>query len=82
VFFAKFMPISAAVSFDRFGMQYDPTAIVQDGKFNLELYKQYSPLFMPTTLAISYAVSFAAFAAVIVHTMREYNYAYPSASAL
>jgi hypothetical protein len=49
-------------------MPYDPTAIVTNGTFNVEKYHAYSPLYMSATLCMAYGVSFAAFAAVFVHT--------------
>ncbi|KAL0950706.1 hypothetical protein HGRIS_007482 [Hohenbuehelia grisea] len=67
--YSKFMPISAYVSFDRTGMPYDPSAIVSNGTFDAEMYRAYSPLYMSTTLAIAYGVAFAAFAALVVHTI-------------
>ena len=71
MFYSKYLPISAAMVFDNAGMPYEPTSVIQDGVFNLDLYKSYSPLFMPITFVLSYGVSFASFTAVVVHTYRE-----------
>jgi OPT family small oligopeptide transporter len=67
-FYAKYMPISGYSAFDNTGMPYDPTAILSNGTFDVEKYRAYSPVFIPTTLAVAYGVAFASFAAVIVHT--------------
>jgi hypothetical protein len=68
--YAKFMPISAYLSFDNMGLPYDPKAIFTDGAFDVEKYRAYSPLFLSMTQAISIGISFAAFASVIVHAIR------------
>ncbi|KAI0374504.1 OPT oligopeptide transporter [Pilatotrama ljubarskyi] len=75
VLFAKFMPISTSVAFDRTGMPYDITAVVDDnGFFDAEKYKAYSPLFMPTTLQLAYGTQFAMITAVVVHTFLWYRH--------
>lgn len=60
--------MSAPISFDNTGMPYDPSAVIQNGNFSIDMYKSYSPLFIPVTFAIAYGVAFASFTAVIVHT--------------
>ncbi|KAL5518599.1 hypothetical protein ACEPAH_282 [Sanghuangporus vaninii] len=72
-FYAKYLPMSSRSTFDNTGMTYDVTAVLQDGVFNEELYKAYSPLFMPITYVLSYAVTFASFTSVIVHTYLWYR---------
>ena len=74
VFFSKYLPMSAPISFDNTGMQYDPSAIIQDGTFSQELYEAYSPIFIPITFALEYGIAFASTTAVIVHTFREYHH--------
>ncbi|GBE78430.1 OPT oligopeptide transporter [Sparassis latifolia] len=71
--YAKYMPISAGVSYDNTGMTYVVDAILTNGVFDLEKYKAYSPLYMPTTLSLAYGVQFAAFTAVIVHVLLWYR---------
>ena len=54
VWFSQFMPISSRNSFDNTGQSYDVTRILNDDStINLEKYRQYSPLFLSTTFAIS-----------------------------
>ncbi|KAI5124408.1 hypothetical protein M0805_008292 [Coniferiporia weirii] len=73
VFYSKYLPMSAASTFDNTGAIYDASAIIQDGTFNLDLYKAYSPLYIPITFAVSYGVTFASFTSVIVHTYLWYR---------
>ncbi|KAL0578485.1 hypothetical protein V5O48_003534, partial [Marasmius crinis-equi] len=63
-----FMPISSSGSFDNTGFPYNVSAIITDGKFDVEKYRQYSPLFIPATLIFAYALAFGSMTAVIVHT--------------
>ncbi len=73
-FNSAFLPISAYYSYDNTGAPYDASAVVTDGKFDLEKYRSYSPLFISSTLAIEYGLAFAAFPALIVHTLRRSCY--------
>lgn len=58
--YAKYMPISSTHSFDNTGVSYNVSRIISDGSnFDEEKYKAYSPLFLSTTFAISYGLSFA-----------------------
>jgi hypothetical protein len=55
MFYAKYLPIFAYISFDNADNRYNPSAIVTDGKSDLSKYDQYSPLFVSSTLAMAYA---------------------------
>ncbi|KIM81497.1 hypothetical protein PILCRDRAFT_71915 [Piloderma croceum F 1598] len=67
---AKYMPISSRTSYDNRGAAYNVTAIVNsDLSLNLAAYKAYSPLFLSTTFAISYGLSFASIAATLTHAV-------------
>ncbi|KAK0474626.1 OPT oligopeptide transporter protein-domain-containing protein [Armillaria novae-zelandiae] len=56
---SKNMPISSRGSYDHFGATYDVNKIVNpDTTFNEAAYKEYTPLFISTTFAISYGLSF------------------------
>lgn len=62
------MPISTSISYDNTGQKYNFTRILNDQfEFDLAKYKNYSPLFLGTTFALSYGLSFAAITSVIVH---------------
>ncbi|KAH9475266.1 Sexual differentiation process protein isp4 [Psilocybe cubensis] len=65
---SKYMPISSRGSFDNTGSTYNVTRITNpDTTFNQEEYDAYSPLFISTTFAISYGLSFASITATLTH---------------
>ncbi|CDK24229.1 unnamed protein product [Kuraishia capsulata CBS 1993] len=69
VWYGKYLPISDSSSWDRYQSTYNVSKIVNsDLSFNKEAYEAYSPLFLSTTFAISYGLSFASFTATVVHT--------------
>jgi len=64
----KYMPISSRGSFDNTGAAYNVSKIINpDSTFNQEAYESYSPLFISTTFAISYGLSFASITATLTH---------------
>ncbi|PFH50769.1 hypothetical protein AMATHDRAFT_3624 [Amanita thiersii Skay4041] len=68
-FNSAYFPVSAFTSWDNTGQPYDASKIIgTDGLFNQQAYSEYSPLFMSITLVLAYAVAFAAFSSVFVHT--------------
>jgi OPT family oligopeptide transporter len=70
VWSAKYMPISSRGSFDNTGSSYNVTRIINaDATFNQQEYEAYSPLFISTTFAISYGLSFASITATLTHAL-------------
>jgi OPT family oligopeptide transporter len=67
------LPISARSAFDNTGNLYDPHAIFTNGSFDVEKYRAYSPLFLTPTQALAYALGFASFTAIIVHSFRMFS---------
>ncbi|KAJ7738247.1 oligopeptide transporter [Mycena maculata] len=65
--YAKYMPISSGGSFDNTGGSYNVTKILTDDEFDRAKYAAYSPIFLSTTFAISYGLSFASITATITH---------------
>jgi hypothetical protein len=64
------MPISSRTSYDRYGMEYDVSKILSaENTLDLEKYESYSPLFLSTTFALSYGLSFASITATIMHAI-------------
>ncbi|KAJ7078444.1 hypothetical protein B0H15DRAFT_860491 [Mycena belliarum] len=62
------MPISSVGSFDNRGRTYNVSRILTEDKvFDEAKYKAYSPIFLSTTFAISYGLSFASITATITH---------------
>nr|AGA20372.1 oligopeptide transporter 1 [Phanerodontia chrysosporium] len=72
--YAKYMPISSTASFDNTGARYDVTRILSNGtQFDQAKYEAYSPLFLSTTFALAYGLSFASITATITHTFLYYR---------
>ncbi|EIW77489.1 OPT oligopeptide transporter [Coniophora puteana RWD-64-598 SS2] len=68
--YSKYLPISSRGSYDRFGNSYNVTAILNpDNTLNATAYEEYSPLFLSTTFALSYGLSFASITATITHAV-------------
>lgn len=64
------MPISTGGSFDNTGAKYNVSRILTaDSTFDLESYEAYSPLFLSTTFAVSYGLSFASITATLTHAL-------------
>ncbi|KAI0063249.1 small oligopeptide transporter [Artomyces pyxidatus] len=72
--FSSFMTISSRTSYDNTGAAYNVTRILNpDSTFNEEAYHAYSPLFLSTTFAMAYGLSFAAITATLVHCFLYYR---------
>ncbi|AGO10609.1 AaceriABR156Wp [[Ashbya] aceris (nom. inval.)] len=68
--YGKYVPVSKSSSMDRFQKSYNVTSIINERlSLDLDAYRSYSPLYLPTTFAISYGMSFAAVMATISHTI-------------
>ncbi|KAJ5664579.1 hypothetical protein N7507_005310 [Penicillium longicatenatum] len=68
IYYGKFLPMSDSDSYDNTGQVYNVTRILtSEYTFDLAKYENYSPLFLSTTFALCYGLSFAGLAAVIVH---------------
>ncbi|KAF8496641.1 OPT oligopeptide transporter [Hysterangium stoloniferum] len=62
------LPMSSRTSYDNLGKSYNVTAIInKDLSLNVAKYEAYSPLFLSTTFALSYGLSFASITATLVH---------------
>jgi hypothetical protein len=67
--YSDYLPMSDSNSYDNTGKQYDVRRILKpDFTLDLEQYKSYSPVFLSTTFALQYGLSFAATIALVVHT--------------
>ncbi|KAJ4268685.1 hypothetical protein NW762_002752 [Fusarium torreyae] len=67
--YAEYLPMSDSGTYDNTGARYNTTRILtKDFTLNEEEYKNYSPLFISTTFAISYGLSFAAISSLVVYT--------------
>ncbi|KIO27853.1 hypothetical protein M407DRAFT_22904 [Tulasnella calospora MUT 4182] len=74
VFYSQYLPMSSTGSYDNRGQEYNSRRVVQDGVFQPDLYKAYSPLYISITFALSYALSFGALTATFVHTWLWYRH--------
>lgn len=80
-FYGKYLPMSDSESYDNTQNLYNVSRILSsDYTLDLERYREYSPLFLSSTFAICYGLSFASIISVIVHTVlyhwREIKYRY------
>ena len=67
--YAEFLPMSDSSTYDNTGASYNVTRVLTPQfTLNETAYTNYSPLFISTTFAISYGLSFAAIASLIVYT--------------
>ena len=73
VFFSAYLPITGASAYDNTGSPYRASNIIQNGRFDPELYKAYSPPYIPITFVMAYAAAFASMTAIIVHTFCKFQ---------
>lgn len=68
--YANYLPISDSGAYDNTAKPYNVSTILDPNTYTFveEKYKEYSPIFLSTTFALTYGLSFATIAAVIVHT--------------
>ncbi|KAF2452145.1 OPT family small oligopeptide transporter [Karstenula rhodostoma CBS 690.94] len=68
--YGDYLPINTSTTFDNTQAAYNVTNILGPNfTFDLEKYKEYSPMFLAPTLALNYGLSFAALTASIVHAI-------------
>ncbi|KAL7940813.1 small oligopeptide transporter, OPT family [Trichoderma barbatum] len=69
VSYAKYIPMGTSSVYDNTGNVYNVSRVLNpDLTLNLDAYKAYSPLFLPTTYAVSFGVSFAMVVSVLINT--------------
>lgn len=67
--YADYLPISQNGITDNTGSTYNVTRILTpEHTVNPQAYEEYSPLFLSTSFALAYGVSFASIAAILSHT--------------
>ncbi|EJD46182.1 oligopeptide transporter [Auricularia subglabra TFB-10046 SS5] len=72
--YGAYLPVLSRGTFDNTGTPYDVSRVLTSDKtFNETAYSEYSPLFLSTSFALSYGLSFAAITSTIVHTMLYYR---------
>ncbi|ORY77000.1 OPT oligopeptide transporter protein-domain-containing protein [Protomyces lactucae-debilis] len=66
VWYGDYLPISESSTYDNTQMPFNATSLLTpDFQLDPVKYQNYSPLFLPTTFALAYGVSFAAIAATL-----------------
>ena len=61
-------------AFDNTGSPYNVSRVINDDvTFNIDAYKAYSPLFIPTPFAVTYGLSFATTASIFTHFFIYYR---------
>nr|QBZ39423.1 sexual differentiation process protein 1 [Thermochaetoides thermophila] len=67
--YSVYLPMSDSNTYDNTGKLYNVSRILSaDYTLDVEAYNNYSPLFLSTTFALSYGLSFAAISSLIVYT--------------
>jgi hypothetical protein len=68
------MPILSTAVFDNTGRPYNVSRILtKDFLFDWKSYEKYSPVYLPITYVLSYAVQFAALTSLVTHTICWYG---------
>ncbi|KAH7925661.1 small oligopeptide transporter [Leucogyrophana mollusca] len=66
--YSLYMPISSRLSYDNKQQSYNVSRILtKEYTFDAQAYRDYSPVFLSTTFAMSYGLSFASITATLVH---------------
>lgn len=66
--YSEYLPINTSQTYDNTQSSYNVSRILGDGfSFDLQKYKDYSPLFLSPAFALNYGLSFAALIAALVH---------------
>ncbi|GMM38051.1 oligopeptide transporter [Saccharomycopsis crataegensis] len=66
---AKYMPMISSSTFDNTQSKFNVSKVLNpDYTINLQKYKEYSPIFVPFSYLLSYALNFAAVVGIFVHT--------------
>ncbi|KAI0816343.1 OPT oligopeptide transporter protein-domain-containing protein [Xylaria sp. FL0064] len=72
--YSQFLPMSDASTYDNTGAIYNVSRVLTpELRLDEGAYRSYSPLFISTTFALSYGLSFAAITALVVHTFLHYS---------
>ena len=56
---SQYLPMLSRHAYDNTGQPYNVTRVLTNSQMDMEKYRNYSPLFLPTAFVMSYALSFA-----------------------
>lgn len=72
--YSKFLPISDSGTYDNTGAAYNVSQVVTPQlTLDVKAYEAYSPLFLSSTFAVSYGLSFATITSLVVYTYIYYR---------
>ncbi|EGO19602.1 hypothetical protein SERLADRAFT_453552 [Serpula lacrymans var. lacrymans S7.9] len=72
--YSLYMPISSRTSYDNTMSSYNVTRILTpNATLDMGAYKAYSPLYVSTTFAMSYGLSFASITAILIHAFLHFR---------
>ena len=72
--YSAFLPILSSSVFDNHGKPYDVSKILtSDFLFDKDAFEKYSPIYLPVSYFLSYAVQFAGLTALVTHTLCWYG---------
>lgn len=72
--YSNYLPMVDSTTYDNTGSRYNVSRIVTpELTLDIEAYESYSPLFISTTFALAYGLSFAAIATLVVYTYLEHG---------
>ncbi|KAI0321448.1 OPT oligopeptide transporter protein-domain-containing protein [Amylostereum chailletii] len=68
--YSNYTPMMSRLSYDNTGAEYVVSRVLtEQATLDLEKYRAYSPLFLSTSFAVAYAMSFASITATLVHAL-------------
>ncbi|RAH43933.1 small oligopeptide transporter, OPT family [Aspergillus brunneoviolaceus CBS 621.78] len=66
--YSAYLPILNSNTFDNTGKTYNTTRVMNpDGSFNVDAYRDYSPMFLPAGYALTYGIAFANLTGIFFH---------------
>jgi len=65
-----YFPMNQNYPYDHYGQVYNVSCVLDSSnRFNLTVYKEYSPLYLPTTYVMTYLFAFALSTCILIHTI-------------
>ncbi|THC89090.1 hypothetical protein EYZ11_011457 [Aspergillus tanneri] len=72
--FTAYLPLTGSDAYDNTGSIYDSRRILDDtGAIDEAKYREYSPIFLPITFALSYGLGFAVLSCLLTHVVLNHS---------
>lgn len=72
--FTAYLPLTGSDAYDNTGSIYDSSRILDDtGAIDEAKYREYSPIFLPITFALSYGLGFAVLSCLLTHVVLNHS---------